>query len=106
MLSPLLFTLLIHDSKPYFTSNHIIMFADDKTVVGFISNNDEVNYRKEVSLLISWCRDNNVEKTKEMVTDFRRGPNQHSPQTINSSAVERGSFNKFLCAHLRGPFPD
>ncbi len=40
VLSPLLFTLLTHDCTAKFSSNHIIKFADDTTVVGLISNND------------------------------------------------------------------
>ncbi len=45
VLSPLLFTLLTHDCTAKFSSNHIIKFADDTTVVGLISNNDETHYR-------------------------------------------------------------
>lgn len=41
MLSPLLFTLLIHDCSATFKSNHIIKFADDTTVVGLSSDNNE-----------------------------------------------------------------
>ncbi len=46
VLSPLLFTLLTHDCTAKFSSNHIIKFADDTTVVGLISNNDETHYRE------------------------------------------------------------
>ncbi len=38
VLSPLLFTLLTHICTAKFSSNHIINFADDTTVVGLISN--------------------------------------------------------------------
>ncbi len=76
VLSPLLFTLLTHDCTAKFSSNHIIKFADDTTVVGLISNNDETHYREEVAQLAEWCGANNlslnVEKTKEVVLDFRR----------------------------------
>ncbi|XP_059849380.1 uncharacterized protein LOC132407102 [Hypanus sabinus] len=48
VLSPLLFTLLTHDCAATHSSNHIIRFADDTTVVGLISNNDESAYREEV----------------------------------------------------------
>ncbi len=41
VLSPLLFTLLTHDCTAKFSSNHIMKFADDTSVVGLISNNDE-----------------------------------------------------------------
>ncbi len=46
VLSPLLFTLLTHYCTAKFSSNHIIKFADDTTVVGLISNNDETHYRE------------------------------------------------------------
>ncbi|KAK3562495.1 hypothetical protein QTP86_034607 [Hemibagrus guttatus] len=40
VLSPLLFTLLTHDCAAMHSSNHIVKFADDMTVVGLISKND------------------------------------------------------------------
>ncbi|KAF7653168.1 hypothetical protein LDENG_00086560 [Lucifuga dentata] len=38
-----------------------LKFADDTTVVGLISNRDETSYREEVSHLVSWCNDHNLE---------------------------------------------
>ncbi len=105
VLSPLLFTLLTHDCTAKFSSNHIIKFADDTTVVGLISNNDETHYREEVAQLAEWCGSNNlshnVEKTKEVVMDFRRrNSTDHPPLTIDSSTVERVSSTKFLGVHI------
>ncbi len=104
VLSPLLFTLLIHDCTPSHDSNHFIKFADDTTVVGLISNRDETNYRSEVSRLAGWCSDHNlslnVEKTKEIVVDFRRVHSLHAPLTINGATVERVSSTKFLGVHI------
>ncbi len=105
VLSPLLFTLLTHDCTAKFSSNHIIKFADDTTVVGLISNNDETHYREEVAQLAEWCGTNNlslnVEKTKEVVMDFRRrNSTDHPPLTIDSSTVERVSSTKFLGVHI------
>jgi gmma-aminobutyric acid receptor subunit gamma/deltex-like protein len=45
VLSPLLYSLFTHDT------NSLIKFADDTTVVGLITNNDESAYREEVSEL-------------------------------------------------------
>ncbi|KAK3562895.1 hypothetical protein QTP86_011130 [Hemibagrus guttatus] len=49
-------------------------------------------YREEVQRLTAWCKANNlslnVEKTKEMVVDFRRAQSDHSPLNINGSNVE------------------
>ena len=41
-----------------------------------------------------------VEKTKEIVVDFRRASTQHPPLSINGAAVERVSSTKFLGLHL------
>lgn len=104
VLSPLLFTLLTHDCTSSHNSNLLIKFADDTTVVGLISNKDETNYRSEVSRLARWCSDNNlslnVDKTKEIVVDFRRAPTQHATLTINGATVERVSSTKFLGVHI------
>ncbi len=104
VLSPLLFTLLTHDCTPSHNSNLFIKFADDTTVVGLISNRDETNYRSEVSRLAGWCSDSNlsmnVEKTKEIVVDFRRVHSLHAPLTINGATVERVSSTKFLGVHI------
>ncbi|KAK1790105.1 hypothetical protein P4O66_002411 [Electrophorus voltai] len=104
ILSPLLFTLLTHDCAAMHRSNHIIKFADDTTVVGLINKDDESAYREEVRELVSWCKVNNlhlnVDKTKEMVVDFRRARRDHSPLAINSSSVEIVKNTKFLGGHL------
>ncbi|KAI5620338.1 gastrula zinc finger protein XlCGF28.1-like [Silurus asotus] len=104
VLSPLLFTLLTHDCAPMHSSNHIIKFADDTTVVGLISRNDESAYREEVQRLTAWCGANNlslnVDKTKEMVVDFRRAQSDLSPVIIDGSSVEIVKSTKFLGVHL------
>ncbi|KAI4899020.1 hypothetical protein NFI96_007116 [Prochilodus magdalenae] len=104
VLSPLLFTLPTHDCAAMHSSNHIIKFVDDMTVVGLINKNDESAYREEVQRLTDWCRTNNlslnVDKTKEMVVDFRRTRRDHSPLHINGSTVEIVKSTKFLGVHL------
>ena len=68
-------------------------FADDTTVVGWISNNDETEYRKEIENLVNWCGNNNlslnVNKTKEIVINFRKRSGEHAPVYINGDKVER-----------------
>ena len=44
VLSPLLYSLFTHDCVAMHASNSIIKFADDTTVVGLITNNDETAY--------------------------------------------------------------
>ncbi|KAK1792505.1 hypothetical protein P4O66_012434 [Electrophorus voltai] len=86
------------------SSNHIIKFADDKTVVGLINKDDESAYREEVRELVSWCKVNNlylnVDKTKEMVVDFRRARRDHSLLAINGSSVEIVKNITFLGVRL------
>ena len=48
VLSPLLYSLFTDDCSPVHASNTIGKFADDTTVVGLISKNDESPYREEV----------------------------------------------------------
>ena len=101
VLSPLLFTLLTHDCTARFKSNLIIKFADDTTVVGLITDDEEAAYREEVEQLAVWCKAHNLalntEKTKEMIVDFRtRTRPPHPPVNIDGSAVERVTSTKFL----------
>ncbi|KAK1796807.1 hypothetical protein P4O66_000875 [Electrophorus voltai] len=104
ILSPLLFTLLTHDCAAMHSSNHIIKFADNTTVVGLINKHNESAYREEVRELVSWCKVNNlylnVDKTKEMVVDFRRARRDHSPLAINGSSMEIVKNIKFLGVHI------
>ncbi len=64
----------------------------------------ETHYREEVAQLAEWCGANNlslnVEKTKEVVMDFRRNSADHPPLTIDTSTVERVSSTKFLGVHI------
>ncbi|KAF7652731.1 hypothetical protein LDENG_00093340, partial [Lucifuga dentata] len=76
VLSPLLYSLYTYDCSPAFSTNSIIKFADDTTVIGLISGGDESAYRQEVQKLSEWCSVNNLTlnttKTKELIIDFRK----------------------------------
>jgi hypothetical protein len=76
VLSPLLYFLFTHESVAMHASNSIVKFANDITVVGLITNNDETAYREEMRALGVWCQENNlslnVNKTKEIIVDFRK----------------------------------
>ncbi|KAK3562385.1 hypothetical protein QTP86_033520, partial [Hemibagrus guttatus] len=76
VLSPLLFTLLTHDCAAMHSSNHIVNFANDTTVVGLISKNDE----------------------------SARAQSDHSPLFIDGSPVEIIKSTKFLGVHLAENF--
>ena len=99
-LSPLLYSLFTHDCKVEDSSNVIVKFADDTTLSGLICNGDESSYRRQVCSLEKWCESNNlilnVDKTKEMIIDFRRNKGQVEPIVINGRNVEIVDCFKFL----------
>ncbi len=104
VLSPLLYSLYTHDCTATHSSNVIVKFADDTTVIGLITDNDETAYREEVSTLTKWCQENhlslNIDKTKELVVDYRRQSREHTPITIDKTPVERVTNFKFLGVHI------
>ena len=73
------------------------------TVVGRISNNEEMEYRKVIENLVNWCDDNlflNVNKMKEIVIDFRKHNGGHAPVYINGDEVEMVESFRFLCVQI------
>ena len=54
VLSSILYILYTHDCISIHPSNVVIKFADDTTVVGCISGEDESAYREEVERLSAW----------------------------------------------------
>ncbi|KAK3514039.1 hypothetical protein QTP70_002496 [Hemibagrus guttatus] len=102
VLSPLLYSLFTHNCRPVYGSNSIIKFADDTTVNGLISDNNETGYRAELQHLVAWCADNNLllntRKTKELIIDFKREKGR--TLDINGMAVRRVSSFKFLGTHI------
>lgn len=88
VLSPFLFTLPTYECTARFTDSRTVKFADEITVVGLITGGDESMYKEKVKLLVEWCSDNNltlnVDKTKEMVDDFRRSQQNHMHQRCQS----------------------
>ena len=98
VLSPFLYTLFTHDWVAVHDSNTIIKFADDATVVGLITDDDETAYREEVSDLSVWYQDNNlslnVSKTMELIMDYRKRRAERAPIHIvelNSSGSRTSS---------------
>ncbi|KAI3367377.1 hypothetical protein L3Q82_026182 [Scortum barcoo] len=108
VLSPLLYSLFTHDCVATHSSNTIVKFADDTTIIGLITGNDETTYREEVRALTSWCQDNNlhlnVSKTKELIVDFRRRQREeHAPPLHQRDyGGRRVSSFRFLGVHIRG----
>eukprot|EP00061_Rhincodon_typus_P001793 g15797.t1 len=80
--------------------NAIYKFADNTTVLGWISNNDKSKCRRKREGLVTWCNENNlslnVSKTKELIADFRKKEGEYAPIYINRTEVERVKNIKFL----------
>jgi hypothetical protein len=71
-------------------------------IIGLIENNDETDYRKCISDTMHWCEAHNlilnVNKTKEMIFDFRKGVtvNNPDPLYLNGTDVEIVQSFKYL----------
>ena len=103
VLSPLLYSLFTHDCMARHDSNTIIKFADDTTVVGLITDNEETAYREEVRELAVWGQDNlslNVITRKERIVDYRKRRTEHAPILIDGAVVEQVERIKFLGVHI------
>ena len=92
VLRPLLYSLFTPACTARPDPNTIIKFADDATVVGLITDNDETAYSEEVRDLTMWCKDNNISlnvmKKKEMIMDYRKRRTEYAPILINGAVVE------------------
>uniref|UniRef100_A0A8C5DJK7 Reverse transcriptase domain-containing protein n=1 Tax=Gouania willdenowi TaxID=441366 RepID=A0A8C5DJK7_GOUWI len=104
VLSPLLYALYTYDCSSTHPTNRIIKYADDTTVVGLIRGEDETAYRAEVEELSRWCSANNltlnIQKTKELIMDFRKIRQDHTPLLINGEQVETVTTFRFLDIHI------
>ena len=106
VLSPVLYSLFTHDCCAHFDCNIMVKFADDTTLEGLISENDESKYQSDVSKLVTWCDQNNLElnasKTKEMILDFRRTKAATSPLTFKGNKIETvNEFNFFRPGYIK-----
>uniref|UniRef100_A0AAV2JLM6 Reverse transcriptase domain-containing protein n=1 Tax=Knipowitschia caucasica TaxID=637954 RepID=A0AAV2JLM6_KNICA len=100
VLSPLLFSLYTNHCTSSNDSVKLLKFADDTTLIGLISNNDESAYRREVDRLVSWCSGNNLElnaqKTVEMIVDFRKSTVPPPPPSVMDSPITSVESFRFL----------
>ncbi|PIK57034.1 hypothetical protein BSL78_06076 [Apostichopus japonicus] len=98
------YSLFTYDCKVYSPNCLVTKFADDTTLTGLISDNDESTYRVQVESLIHWCNETNlllhVSKTKEMIFDFRRKKPDMQPLRIREDIIEQVSSFRFLGSHI------
>ena len=101
VLAPFLFSLYTSDHRQNHDSCPLIKFADDTALSGLISDNDDLDYKNEISQFVNWCDENfldlNVSKTKEMIIDFRKGNKcEFDDILIKGQTVEKVSTYKYL----------
>ena len=99
VISPVLFTIYTNDCFKNDDYVKLLKFADDSTIQGLITDNDEL-YRKYVDSFTDWCDQHflllNVKKTKEMIFDFRIKKDPILPLTIKNETVEIVKSYKYL----------
>ncbi|KAI3359074.1 hypothetical protein L3Q82_002565 [Scortum barcoo] len=92
--SPFLFTLYTTDFQYNSESCHLQKFSDDSAVVGCIREGEEGEYRTLVDNFVEWSEQNhlrlNVNKTREMVIDFRRKKMPSTATTDQGGGGGRG----------------
>ena len=97
VLSPVLFTLYTNDCTGTDTTP-LIKYSDDSALQD-LSNSDSV-YFDQVQKFCLWCKNNyldlNVNKTKELLVDFRKHPTAVPDLLIDGVKVERVSEYKYL----------
>lgn len=105
VLSLVLFILFTHDCSAIHFTSTIVKFADDTTVVGLISDNDNTHYGEEIQHLAQRWLDNNLilntGKTKEVILDSRRSRNtEHTSLLMHRETVKHLNNIKFLGLHI------
>ena len=71
---------------------------------GGVDYNKETAYRYEVRANGVWCQENNltlnVNKTKEMIVDFKKQQREQLPIHVDGTVVEKLESFKFLHVHI------
>merc|ERR1712035_43413 len=104
VLSPFLFTLYTSDFQYNSESCHLQKYSDDSAIVGCISDGQEAEYRELIGQFVKWCSNNhlilNINKTKEMIVDFRRNKITQSSVVILGEEVQGVEEYKYLGVQL------
>ena len=95
-----MFALYTADCRSTDESCPVVQFADDRELVGKISNVEDAIYHKQIEDFVNWCDKNywylNVSKTKAMCIDFRKNQRCPKPVYIKGEAVGRADTYKYL----------
>ncbi|KAI3361983.1 hypothetical protein L3Q82_012334, partial [Scortum barcoo] len=96
-----LHSLFTSDCSAIHSTNTIVKFADDTTIVGLISDNDETHYREEIQHLTQRCNNRTPVRPRRSLWTTG-GPRGQSTLLSSSTgeAVERVNNIKFLGIHI------
>ena len=101
VLSPLLYTLFTHDCCSSSPSTLIVKYADDTTIRGLFTGNDNTSYRREAERLGEWCGDHNlVQPNKDQGSDHQF-PQSQTPQPL-STPTRRGGGREGVQLQVSG----
>ena len=104
VLAHFLFSLYTSDCRSFFQSCSIVKFANDTVLIGLMSDDDSSKIVDEINIFATYCRtyflELNVEKTKEMIIDFRKSKALPDPIVINDHTVEHICTYKYLYVML------
>lgn len=105
VLSAFLFILYTNDMSMNNNECKIIKYADDTVILGLIRNDHVLPYNAAVSYVNDWCKDNfldlNVDKTKEMIFDFRLNSPILVPVRIQDVDVQTVKTYKYLGVNIQ-----
>ena len=103
VLSASLFTIYESDHETDDNRWVIIKYADDTVIIGLLTDEDDPNanfYTSEIERFNAWCKYNflnlNVNKTKEMILDYRIDKSELIPIKISGQAVDVVKTYKYL----------
>ena len=98
MLSLFLFSLYTADCRSQHENTPIVKTEDDTGPSVLITDDDDCNYRQQISDFVDWCDENylhlDVGKTKDVIIDFERNQREHSWIEIKGETVERVNMHK------------
>ncbi len=104
VLLPWLFSLYTNQLTTHYRSVNMYKYADDTTIIGLITNNQETEYRAQINQAVTWCTDHdlllNTSKTKELIVDLRRQPSPKTPVFIKGESISITDTYKLLGTHI------
>ena len=104
VLSPWLFSLYTNKLTSHHSSVNLYKYADNSTIIGHITNNQETEYRAQINQAVTWCTDHdlilNSSKTTELIIDPRRQPSPKTPVLIKGESISITDTFKLLGTHI------